>query len=236
MNPDKAFILAAGLGARMRPLTLERPKPLAEVAGRTLLGRTLDRLTEAGVRETVINTHHLAEMIPVALKERTAPRLHFSHEPELLDTGGGIKNALRYFGDDPFYVLSGDGLWSDGPIPALDRLGSVWDRKTMDVLIMLQPVSTFTLTKGVGDYDLLPGGRAIRSRQQKGAYMFTSMRINHPRIFKSAPEAPFSYLSLLDEAEKAGRLYGIVHDAEWHHLSTVADLEAVNRHFAGSGK
>lgn len=234
MNPDKAFILAAGLGARMRPLTAQRPKPLAEIAGRTLLERTLDQLTDAGVSEAVINTHHLAEMIPAALKGRTAPALHFSYEPALLDTGGGIKNALRHFRDGPFYVLSGDGFWTDGPVPALDRLGSIWDGDKMDILVMLQPVSTFTLTKGVGDYDLAADGRATRSHAQKGAHMFTSMRINHPRIFRNAPDGPFSYLTLLDEAEKAGRLYGIVHDAEWHHLSTVADLEAVNRRFADS--
>ncbi len=235
MKPDKAFILAAGHGTRMRPLTNRIPKPLATVAGRTLLDRTLDQLARAGVSEAVINTHHLAETIPAALKNRVAPRLHYSHEPVLLDTGGGIKNALQHFNNEAFYVLSGDGLWTDGPVPALDRLAASWNPQTMDILILLQPLFTFTVTKGIGDYDLRPNGQAIRSHKQTGTHMFTSMRINHPRIFNDAPDGPFSYLALLDAAEKSGRLYGIVHDAEWHHLSTMADLEAVSRHFAGAG-
>lgn len=229
--PDKAFILAAGLGKRLRPYTDQRPKPLVEVARRSLLARTLDHLAQAGVKEAVINTHYLAPQIPEHLQGRTDIKLHFSHEPELLDTGGGIRKMIGYFGDDPFFVLSGDGLWSDSGTPALQALAQEWNPQTMDILMLLQPVSTMKLTHGIGDYDLDAQGRAKRSRDQSGAHMFTSIRINHPRIFSGESRDVFSYLDLLDRAEEKGRLYGIIHQGDWHHISTPADLEAVDKAF-----
>lgn len=223
--PSKAFILAAGHGTRLRPFTETRPKPLVEVNARTLLDRTLDQLCAAGVRDAVLNTHYLAEQIPAHLAERNDITLHYSAEPELLDTGGGIKAAIHHF-DEAFYVLSGDGLWEGDD--TLRAMAEAWDDRKMDILILLQPIDRMTLTQGVGDYDLDAEGRARRCLDKSGAYMFTSMRINSPRIFDAAPDGAFSYLDLLDEAQEKGRLYGIVHDGDWHHISTPDDLEAVD--------
>ncbi len=230
MNPDpKAFILAAGFGTRMRPLTDHCPKPLVEVAGRSLINRTLDHLELSEINDVMINTHYLGDILIDHLKTRTYPDITFSREEEILDTGGGIKKALGFFGDEPFYVLSGDGLWEDGPEGnALRRMADFWNPEEMDILILLQPAASMTLTKAVGDYDLEPDGRAVRSRDKTGTYMFTSMRINHPRVFENTPDEPFSYLEIMDRAQEQGRLYGLVHDGEWHHISTPEDLEAVN--------
>ena len=226
--PNKAFILAAGLGTRLRPYTDDRPKPLVEVAGRTLLDRTLDHLHDAGVNEAVLNLHYLPEKIPEHLKSRNDFTFHYSTENDLLDTGGGIKKALEYF-DDPFFVLSGDGLWNNSSgANTLQTMVDTWNPEVMDILILLQPVSNMKLTHGVGDYDINEDGRAIRSLDKTGKYMFTSMRINHPRIFKNTPDGAFSYLDLLDKAQYEGRLYGLIHEGDWHHISTPADLERVN--------
>lgn len=232
LTPDKAFILAAGLGTRMRPLTDSLPKPLMNVTGVSLLERTLDHLEKASVKDVVINTHHLADKITEKLKNRKSPHITYSHEDKLLDTGGGIKKMIHHFSEDPFYVLSGDGLWTDGAKkPALQKLAEYWNSNDMDILILLQPVKNMKLTEGIGDYSIDSGGRAIRSKDKTGDHMFTSIRINHPRIFKNAPEHAFSYLSLLDEAENKGRLFGLAHDDEWHHLSTPHDLMTVNKAF-----
>lgn len=217
----------------MRPLTNRVPKPLLQAGGRTLLDRTLDGLEKAGVRDTVINTHHLAQQIADHVKPRKALRITISHEPKLLDTGGGIKNALQHFNGEPFFVVAGDGLWADAPgAPALPALAAAWDPGAMDILVLLQPTSSMKLTHGVGDYDIHQDGRITRSRTQTGTHMFTSMRINHPRIFDGAPDDPFSYLTLLDKAESTGRLFALEHKGDWHHLSTPADLDALNAAFA----
>lgn len=228
MIPDKAFILAAGFGKRLRPYTDELPKPLVAVHDTPMIDHALDKLATTGVKQCVINTHYLAEKLEKHLAGQQTPQIIISHEPEILDTGGGINNAIDCF-DAPFFVLSGDSVWEDAPdTNALQILAENWDADKMDILILLQPVSSMKLTRGVGDYDLSPDGKAVRSHDQRGAYMFTSIRINKPEIFENAPHEPFSYLQLLDKAEQNGRLYGLVHDGMWHHISTPQDLEAVN--------
>ena len=116
-----AMVLAAGRGERMRPLTDTLPKPLIEVAGRSMLDRILDRLQEHGVRNVVINVHHLGEQIA----RHVGPgRAHIVREDRLLETGGSVRNALPLLGNDPFFVVNGDGLWTDAATPLLRRLES----------------------------------------------------------------------------------------------------------------
>lgn len=110
------MILAAGLGTRLRPLTDHRPKALMEVAGQTLLEITLRRLRECGIREVMVNVHHLAEMVVdyVAKNDSFGMRIEISREDELLDTGGGLKKASWFFlehgSNDPFLVHNVDIL------------------------------------------------------------------------------------------------------------------------------
>ena len=98
----------------------------------------------------------------------------------------------------------------------------------MDLLLMMQPLSRMTLTEGRGDYDVMPDGRAVRSRTQSGSGMWTSVRLCTAELFDDTPDGPFSFLELMDRAESRGRLYGLIHEGEWHHISTPADLERVN--------
>jgi len=225
--PDKAFILAAGLGSRLRPHTDDTPKPLVQVNGKTLLDRTLDHLNKAGVGEVVLNTHYLADQIKNCVNARPEFNAHISFEETLLDTGGGIKNMINHF-NDAFYILSGDGLWENGNENTLKTMNDAWNGETMDILMLLQPIDTMKLTQGVGDYSLDENDMPIRSLDKTGKYMFTSMRINHPRIFDDSPEDAFSYRDLMDKAQSKGRLHAIIHKGNWHHISTPEDLDAVN--------
>lgn len=94
----KAMVLAAGVGARLRPLTDSRPKALVEISGRTLLEITLARLRSFGVRDVIINVHHLANTIEEYIRSHDAFGMHIQLSPEevLLDTGGGLKNAAPF--------------------------------------------------------------------------------------------------------------------------------------------
>lgn len=110
---NKAMILAAGLGSRLRPLTDHRPKALLEWEGKPLLDHVVMKLKNEGFREIIINVHHFAEMIMdhVKRKDRYGIRIEFSHEKEeLLDTGGGIANASWFFDNEPFLVYNVDIL------------------------------------------------------------------------------------------------------------------------------
>lgn len=228
-RPEHAFILAAGMGKRLRPYTDTMPKPMVPVGGRPVIDRTIDKLIEAGVRHITLNTHYMADVIESHLKKRDDVEIAFSREETLLETGGGIKKALPLLGDAPFYVIAGDNIWTDGPSgSALLRLADAWNGEKMDIVTLMQPLANMVLTDGVGDYDVNPDGRVIRRKDKSGTYMWTNIRINTPRIFRDAPEETFSFLRLMDEAEAAGRFYALIHDGEWHHISTPAELERVN--------
>lgn len=231
--PKKAFVLAAGLGERMRPLTDNCPKPLLYVGGSTMLGRTLDALSEAGVEEVVVNVHYLPQMIEEHLKNRRAPKITFSREEKLLDTGGGVKKMLEFFGSEPFYVLNADVLWTDGPAgTTLRQMAAKWDPATMDILFLLHTTADLPHYAGKGDYYLADGSDkpVFRERSDKQAnYIFAGPRIVHPRLFDGAPDGAFSFLALFHKAEAAGRLFAHRHDGEWHHVGTPEAFEETNR-------
>lgn len=233
-KPETAFILAAGLGTRMRPITDSIPKPMVEVGGQTVIDRILDKLEAEKVRSIAVNLHYKPDILKRHLSERK-PDIHFSHEEELLDTGGGVKKILPFLGNAPFYHINGDAWWSEGRKPALQRLSEAWNPEIMDILMLLQPVKSMVLTEGIGDYDIDSAGQATRRLDRSGRFMFTGVRITTPEIFKGAPDGKFSFLTLMDAAQEKGRLYGIVHDADWHHISTPKDLERVNRFLAAHG-
>jgi len=231
-KPDKAFILAAGKGTRLKPYTDKLPKPMVTVAGKPIIDHIIDKLVAESVKTIVINLHHFGNKLEGYLKSRTDVKIIFTHEPMLLDTGGGIRNGLRHFDDTAFYAINGDAFWTDGPgLSALERLWHAWDEEKMDLLLLLEPLDKMTLTKGIGDYHLKEDGKIQRALDQKGNAMFTSIRIVKPQIFRNTPEGPFSFLEIMDKCEKQNKLYGLLHDADWHHISTPEELERVNAAF-----
>lgn len=233
--PKRAMVLAAGLGLRMRPLTQTTPKPLLEVGGEAMLDHALDRLADAGVCDAVVNTHWLPEKIETHLDGRAAPKIVISREDELLETGGGVTNALPHLGDAPFYVVNADIVWRDGTIPALHRLARAWDDTRMDALLLLAATVRSTGYDGSGDFLMDPaGGLTRRPERTVAPFVFTGVQIVHPRLFADAPGGAFSMNVLYDRALEAGRLSGIAHDGDWYHVGTPdaigqADAEILER-------
>lgn len=230
-TPKKAFVLAAGKGERMRPLTDHCPKPLLEVGGMTMLDRALDALAAAGVEDVVVNAWYLGEMIEEHLKDRKVPRITISREHELLDTGGGVKKALEFFGDEPFYVLNADVIWTDGKTETLKELAEKWDAEKMDLLLLLHTTKDLPAYAGKGDYRLEDGSDKpvfAKNSDIEANYIFAGPRIVHPRLFENAPEGAFSFLELFHKAEKSGRLYALRNGGEWHHVGTPEALEKTN--------
>ena len=237
---DRAMLLAAGLGTRMRPLTNTRPKPLIEVAGRPLVQYALERLREAGVRRVVMNVHWLAEQLEEwAARQSPPPRILISDEREqLLETGGGIRKALALLGTDaPFFVVNTDSIWLDGATPALQRLARAWDDARMDALLLLCPLDRAVGHDRGGDFVCVSGTapaadipcpiRRAKKEERAKAPVFTGVYIVHPRLFAQAPAAPvFSMNVLFDRAMARGRLYGLGHEGWWLHVGTPAAIAA----------
>lgn len=224
----KAIVLAAGLGTRMRPLTDTLPKPLIPVADKALIDRTLDWLAGSGITEAVVNTHYKADMIAAHLEKRRHPAIHLSHEVDILETGGGIKNALPLLGDEPFFCINSDVICIDGTESALHRLEKAWDGNRMDALLLLHPVEKAIGYKGPGDFFLTPNGVRRRLDERAAPLVFTGIQMLHPRLFENAPADVFSLNALYNRAmHKDGtltRVAAVVHDGEWLH---VGDLEGL---------
>lgn len=229
MKPHTAMILAAGLGLRMRPITDVTPKPLIEVAGRTMLDQSIDHMRNAGVTRIVVNYHWKGEQIRRHLAGQ--PDIVFSDESDhLLETGGGVARALPLLGADPFYVANADIVWFNGYLPALDRLAAAWDDERMDALLLMQRTPSAHGYDGLGDFFLDPLGRARRRKSREVApYLFAGVQILHPRLVADVPVGAFSLNLLYDRALAEGRLWGVVHDGEWFHVGTPDSLAEIDR-------
>ncbi|MCK5424446.1 MAG: phosphotransferase [Emcibacter sp.] len=222
--PQKTMILAAGMGKRMRPLSDNCPKPLITVAGKELLTYTLEGLCAAGVRDVVINTHYLADQMEYFIQHYYDHRLTFTlfHERErLLDSGGGVKNALGALGEAPFLVLNSDMIWQDGARQMLHRLQSFWHAKDMDILMLLVPRDKVSGCEVTGDFNRDNDGRlSARGQDTFADYVYGGIMIMKPHCFEEAPTDPFSLRQLFHNTEKQGRLFGVIHDGEWYHVGT----------------
>jgi MurNAc alpha-1-phosphate uridylyltransferase len=220
------MVLAAGLGLRMRPITLTVPKPMVPVAGRTMLDRAIDHLRRAGIANLVVNTHWLADRIEDHLDGQ--PGITLSHEPEVLETGGGVAKALPLLGEGPFFVVNSDIIWTDGAHPALDRLMQAWDESRMDALLLVVPTSHAMGYEGDGDFFVDGDGRPRRRAPREVApTLFSGVQILHPRLFEGAPSGKFSLNVLYDRAIEDGRLFALVHDGRWYHVGTPEALPEV---------
>jgi MurNAc alpha-1-phosphate uridylyltransferase len=210
------MVLAAGLGKRMRPITDTIPKPLVEIAGKTLLDWGLDSLASAGVDMAVVNVHYLPDQIIAHVAGRVAPRIAISDEREmLLDSAGGIVKALPLLGKEPVFIINADTFWIDSGQPSLERLSLAWDAARMDILLMLTDLDSAT-GHGVGtDFLAAPDGALRRSNGDPAGLIYAGAAILHPRIFKDAPTGPHSLNAYFDTAIAAGRLFGMQMTGHW---------------------
>jgi N-acetyl-alpha-D-muramate 1-phosphate uridylyltransferase len=234
-----AMVLAAGLGERMRPLTLRMPKPMVPLAGRPLLDHVLDRLAQAGVETAVVNVHYFPEQIEAHVASRTGkqPDLVISDERGvLLNTGGGVVKALPLLGPGPFFVHNADSVWSEGPAQALTRMLRKWDPARMDALLLLAPLTTSLGYGGRGDFAMSPDGRLTRRGEREVVpFAFAGVSLCDARLFEEAPKGPFSLNLLWDRALTKGRLFGLRLDGRWMHVGTPEALAEAETLFEREG-
>ncbi len=223
-HPTTAMLLAAGLGTRMRPLTLTMPKPLVEVAGKPLIDWTLDQLAASGVTEAVVNVHYLADLLRRHLAHRQRPGIVISDETErLLDTGGGVIKALPLLGAAPFFTCNCDAIIVDAPGQpnAFTRLATAWNDTQHDVVMLLHPTDTAHGFDGPGDFFADDDGRMRRRAGAASApYVYAGAYLMHPRVLAGETAEPFSMNRIWDRAIAADRLRAVIHSGDWYHVGT----------------
>lgn len=221
MIPETAFVLAAGLGTRMRPLTNDRPKALVEVGGKTLIDHMLDRLAAAGTKRFVINVHYFADKLEAHLKNRTDLDIAISDEREaLLETGGGLKKARPLLGDDAIWVANTDSVWLDRPEgQALKNLAALWNEGGMDAALLLADMNRSMGFDGAGDFFADDGNRlTFRDDAPSAPYAYMGVHITWPNIIDDVAEEAFSLSKIWRNIAPQGRLKGVVMDGDWMHV------------------
>ncbi|MEM9059414.1 MAG: nucleotidyltransferase family protein [Pseudomonadota bacterium] len=216
-----AMIMAAGFGTRMGELTRDLPKPLLPLGGMTLIDHALSHVRDAGIGSAVINLHYRGDQIREYLAGRETPRISFSVEhPEILDTGGGIVQALPVLGPNPFAVLNSDAVFH-GPNPLRALMGS-WDAERMDALMLMVPVTSARAYTRAGDF-LLSHSGAVPERRgaaKTAPYVYSGAQIIRPEVFAEAPSGPFSTNLIWDALLERGRLRAVAYDGEWVDVGT----------------
>ena len=205
----QAMVLAAGLGKRMRPITDTMPKPMISVAGKPMLDHVLDKLANAGVTQAVVNSHYLGQQIIDHVAKRTAPAIVTSPEEDLLETGGGVKNALSKLDDDAVLIANADVFWTEGAEPLFDRLINAFDPDHMDALLALYPLSDGYGYDGAGDFFWQVDGRLKRRGDAPSApYFFTGVQVLAPHLFEDTPDGAWSLNVVYNKAQlRLGRTW-----------------------------
>ena len=226
----RAMLLAAGLGTRMRPLTDRQPKALVPLAGRPLLDYTLTCFEDARCTRVVVNTHHFADQMGAYLARREARcELRISHEPVLLESGGGLVQALPLLGPEPFLVANADTVWIDDEVSAIARLREAFDPFRMDALLLLEPRERAADYGGPGDFGLNADGEIVQGGAR--AHVFRGLQALHPRVLEGRTATPFSLREVWAAARRPdgsiARHFGLVHPhGRWLHVGTPAELSA----------
>ena len=215
------MIFAAVRGTRMGALGANRPKALLPIAGRPLLDHALGVARSAQASPIVINTHHHAEQIVAHLKG--APDITLSHEPDLLETGGGLKAARPLLGPGPAFTLNADAVWK-GPNP-LAQLAAAFAPAEMDALLLLAPTSA-ALASGPGDFFLEGGKLRRRGAGATAPFIYTGAQIIRPDLAEQVQGRSFSMNIIWDHIIASGRAYGLVMRGGWRDVGTPEALAA----------
>ena len=230
-----AMVLAAGLGTRMRPLTLTRPKCLVTVNGKTLMDHMLDRLAGAGVTRVVVNVHAFADMLEAHLKTRRDVEIVISDErARLMETGGGVRQALHLLGDAPFIVCNTDSIWEEPQGSAIKRLIDGYDASRMDCRLMLADMNACLGFDTPGDFTMGESGTiALRGTAASAPWAYTGVQVVRPELLAAEPVVPFSFKRIWERSIAAGRLYGGTLDGFWMHVGDPAARDAAEARLTG---
>jgi len=225
----KAMILAAGFGKRIRPLTLKHPKPLLKIGNKTLLSNTLKFLELFGIKQVVINVHYLGEQI-VDYINRNQFNLTINivkEKDKILDTGGGVLNAIQYFSNEPFLIINPDTIWNSHYLKELKLMEKLFfeNKKGKCSLLIVNKEQSFDQSIK-GDFNL-KNNLINRKDGDDLNSIYTGLQIIKPEVFNGLSEEVFSINRIWDQLIQRNELYGKESNINFLHVSTLDIYERV---------
>lgn len=201
------MLFAAGFGTRMGALTRTCPKPLINVAGKALLDHTLDLALATNPARIVVNTHYLGEQIARHLSGSDV--ILSPEQPDILETGGGLRHALPKLGPCPVFTGNTDAIWH-GPNP-FALLRAAWRPEDMDALMLCVAPANVIGHRGAGDFLIAEDGQLTRGP----GVVYGGIQIIRTEGLAEIDEAAFSLNRLWDDMQKKNRLYGLTYPGKW---------------------
>ena len=206
-RPTSVMLFAAGFGTRMKHLTANQPKPLVQVSGKALIDHTLDIARDVQPETILANLHYLPEMLIQHLEGSEVKTI--VETPDILETGGGLRNALPVLGDGPIITMNTDAIWK-GPNPVQMALDA-WKPDQMDALLVCVPVPQTVGYAGSGDFEIDAQGRLSRGN---GA-VYGGVQIIKTDRLEAISETSFSLNVLWNQMLKDQRLFGLNYTGKW---------------------
>ena len=220
---NKAMILAAGFGKRIHPLTLKHPKPLLKIGSETLLSNTLKFLELSEIKDVVINVHYLGEQIFNYIKNNKFNlNINIIKEKEkILDTGGGVLNAINYFSNEPFLIINPDTVWNSYYLKELKLLEKILfeNEKNKCSLLVVNKEKSFDQSFK-GDFNLKNNLINRKDRDNLNC-IYTGLQIIKPEVFNGLSEEVFSINRIWDKLMQKNELYGMESNISFLHVSTL---------------
>ena len=222
-----AMILAAGFGKRLRPMTLKTPKPLIKINNITLLQNTIDFLFSIDCEEIVINTHYKSRSIKNFIeKNYSQKKIILSHEKKILDTGGGVKNAVKLFNNDKVLITNCDVFLKEQNLNDIVRLIKSFQLKEKCKLLLVNKENTLGLNKNIGDF-ILRKGYVKRWQPNKKILFYSGIQILSLKIFKNYVLKNFSFNLIWDDLILQNSLQGIVMNSQFYHIGDQKSLKKI---------
>lgn len=220
MRVKTAFILCAGLGKRLNPMTLETPKPLLRLNDKTMLEKCINMILELGIKKIFLNTFHLGNQISEFIKNKKFPiDIQIINDGnEILNTGGGILNMIKNSQDENFIIFNPDTLWGLNYLDEINNMQNLYFSNNLDN-ILLCVKKNLSFDKNLkGDFNLV--NYSLRKNKDND-FIFIGCQILNKSLFNSYKLCNFSISEIWDELLNKNELNGFESVNKFYHLTNL---------------